>query len=306
MQTIRAILPVLALLLLASSASAQDMPDIVLVEVNLTWAIPGLPDVQVTGSNLWQNGVGYVENRNLTTQWTVTGGEPGGLGYANVGMFFEPKFFLRLEALFPPIPGRPAGGEVDIFVPFGPITPTDRLLPGDYAISQSRYSDQVPLGRMDSFSPPSGYQRVVAVPELAILRSFTRRLGGQQLNDLVNPTLQRLTAWGAATLLGATSSGAYVVLPTTILEVQEWCSGVASMKWLMILALALGLVGRMSVPWTALFIVAAALIGLETNVVRVAAIGAGFAKEWTGWGAIGFGAVQVVGLGWVMNRRARP
>jgi hypothetical protein len=31
-------------------------------------------------------------------------------------------------------------------------------------------------------------------------------------------------------------------LPTRVLELQEWCSGVSAMKWLMLLALVLGLV----------------------------------------------------------------
>ena len=81
----------------------------------------------------------------------------------------------------------------------------------------------------------------------------------------------------------------------------------------MVLALALGLVCRMSLPWIAALIVVAAMISLETNVLRVAGVGAGLElfgyasraaiKEWTGWGATGFGVVQVVGLGWLAARR---
>jgi exosortase/archaeosortase family protein len=85
------------------------------------------------------------------------------------------------------------------------------------------------------------------------------------------------------------------------------------MKWLMVLALVLGLVCRISLPWIAALIVVAAMISLETNVLRVASVGAGIElfghasreaiKEWTGWGAMAFGVVQVVGLGWLMNRQ---
>jgi exosortase/archaeosortase family protein len=145
---------------------------------------------------------------------------------------------------------------------------------------------------------------VTGVPELAILRSFTKHIGGRQLNAAVNPMLQRITAWGAVKLLGAKSVGVYVVMPNVILEVQEWCSGVSSMKWLMLLALGLGLVSRIGLPWTAALVVAAAMIGLEANMLRVAGVGYGYDKELLGWGALALGVGQVLGLGLVMNRRA--
>jgi exosortase/archaeosortase family protein len=144
---------------------------------------------------------------------------------------------------------------------------------------------------------------VVGVPELAIGRSFTKHIGGRRLNAAVNPTLQRITAWGAAKLLGAPSHGIYVVLPHVVLEVQEWCSGVSSMKWLALLALGMGLVLRVGWAWTAALVIAAPLIGLETNIFRVAGIGYGYDKDMLGWGVIGFGVVQVAGFGWLAARR---
>jgi hypothetical protein len=76
------------------------------------------------------------------------------------------------------------------------------------------------------------------------------------------------------------------------------------MKWLMLLALGLGLVGRIGLPWTAALIVAATLIGLETNILRVAGLGYGFErgligwneKDLVGWSTLAFGVAQVVGL----------
>ena len=111
----------------------------------------------------------------------------------------------------------------------------------------------------------------------------------------------------ATKLLHVPHSGDRIFLSSAILEVQEWCSGVASLKWLMVLALGLGLVCRISLPWMAALVLAAPLIALEVNVLRVVSIGTGIEwfglasreaiKEWTGWGATVFGVAQVVALG---------
>jgi Transmembrane exosortase (Exosortase_EpsH) len=119
---------------------------------------------------------------------------------------------------------------------------------------------------------------VTGVPEHALLRSFTKHIGGRQLNAAVNPALQRVTAWGAAKLLGASSRGVYVVLPTRILEIQEWCSGVSTMKWLALLALVMGLVLRASWAWTAALVVAAAMIGLGGTCSASRGLGTGMKR----------------------------
>jgi exosortase/archaeosortase family protein len=160
---------------------------------------------------------------------------------------------------------------------------------------------------------------VVATPELAILRRLVpKHLYGQQLAALANPALQRVTAWGAATMLHAVrfpavQRGVFVDLPTVRLEVAEWCSGLVSMKWLLLVATMLLFVGSARWPWKLVLIVVAPLIALEVNMLRVASVGAGIElfghasrgaiKEWTAWGATALGVAQVVGLGLVMKRR---
>jgi len=159
----------------------------------------------------------------------------------------------------------------------------------------------------------AGFERgdAVAVPEPVLLRRLMPRkhLFGPELNAALNPGLQRATAWAAAKLLGASSRGVYVILPTVVLEVQEWCSGLYSMKWLLLLAVFIALVSPMRATSKFGLILVAPLIAFEANVFRVVAIGVGLEtlghvpKEWMGWGAIGFGAMQIVGLGWLAARR---
>jgi len=310
----RVILPVLALLLMASSASAQDMPDIVRIDIDLHWTVPVYGAIRLFGSNEWQNGVGYTDpnvarsgSSTAAGPWHVTGqfspcftcvwvNFPG-LNPANAG-----QFVLDLEQ-------SQLHGIPHFIVAIDGHVVNPVMLPGEYDIGGASFGDPG-IAHNEDFSTKlffaeSGHISVVAVPELALLRSFTKHLGGRRLNAFVNPTLQRLTAWGAAKLLGAKSHGIYVVLPTMILEVQEWCSGVSSMKWLMLLALVLALVSRASLPWKIVLVLAAPLIGLEANILRVAAIGYGYEKDLLGWSMLALGAVQVVGLGRWMNRRAR-
>jgi len=65
----------------------------------------------------------------------------------------------------------------------------------------------------------------------------------------------------------------------------------------MLLALVLGLVSRIGLPWTAALVVAAAMIGLEANILRVAGIGYGYDKDLLDWGTVALGVGQVVLLG---------
>jgi hypothetical protein len=70
-------LVVALLLLLPSFALAQDMPDIVRIDIDLTWHVPSFSGpVRLAGSELWQNGVGYVRANNGlydAFRWQVTG-----------------------------------------------------------------------------------------------------------------------------------------------------------------------------------------------------------------------------------------
>ena len=65
----------------------------------------------------------------------------------------------------------------------------------------------------------------------------------------------------------------------------------------MLLALVLGLVSRIGLPWTAALVVAAAMIGLVANILRVASIGYGYDEDLLGWGTVALGVGQVVLLG---------
>jgi exosortase len=136
------------------------------------------------------------------------------------------------------------------------------------------------------------------------------------LNAIANPPLQRMTAWGATVVLRVLSLPArrqelFISLPTVRLEVEPWCSGIVSMKWLTLLAIVLAFVVPGGIPWKAALIIAAPLIALECNILRVAAIGYWiesfgdasrvFAKEWASWGAIAFGVVQLAGLAWLLR-----
>jgi len=264
-----------------------------------------------------------MENRNPATQWTVTGGEPQALSWVNVGMNFEPRFVLHLEALLARVVAPDGSvlldpGVAQITVPFGP---SDPLLPGDYAIDRSGYSINIlgvvnvgpPFSGLASFAPTSGYQRVVAVPELAVLRRLMPRKH-VELAAILNPPLQHLTAWGATAMLQAIRTpavqrGTHVDLSSVSLEVQEWCSGLYSMKWLVLLALFIAVFVKQSLPWKVALVLAAPLVALEANMLRVAATGVSLEfvghpyKDWMGWGAMALGVVQVVGLGRLMNRR---
>jgi exosortase/archaeosortase family protein len=316
------LLPVLVLLLMASSASAQDMPDLVLIDIDLQWTVPGLPTpVRLTGSELWRNGVGYVANKSTMDRWHVTGTDCTDCSWANFAQTLVPPgtFVLELEQ-------ADFAGFRRITVPFDGHSAVQELIPGEYGITGARFDNDLKPG----FSVPGlyfadgGHQTVVAVPELAVLRTLTKHIGGRRLNAAVNPTLQRVTAWGATAILQAlwipaVQRGVYVDLSSVSLEVQEWCSGLYLVKWLLLLALFLAVVGRQTVPWKVALIVVAPLIALEANVLRVAGVGVsyeilGYApehwmgwgpKHWLGWGALALGVVQVVGLGWLINRQ-RP
>jgi exosortase/archaeosortase family protein len=165
---------------------------------------------------------------------------------------------------------------------------------------------------------------VIATPELAILRSsFARQvgryIGGPRLAAVVNPTLQRVTTWSVAKLLNAPYQDDRIYLRSAIMVVEEWCSGIMTMKSLLVLAtilLVIGrVIGRISWPWALAVLVVTPLIAVDANIFRVYGIGIALEwygvagrvaiKEWAGWGALAFGMAQVVGLGlaWPWCRR---
>jgi exosortase len=171
-------------------------------------------------------------------------------------------------------------------------------------------------------------EATVAVPELALLR-LPRHIYGRELGARLNPPLQQITAWGATGLLRAiglpaVQHGIYVDLPKASLEVQEWCSGLTSAKWLLLFGLGFVAIGRLRIifptpwKWALLLLIAAPLIAIESNILRVAGYGVviemlgaearhGMAKEWLGWAALAFAVTQLVGLHWLigaMERRA--
>jgi exosortase/archaeosortase family protein len=104
-----------------------------------------------------------------------------------------------------------------------------------------------------------------------------------------------------------------VDLPSVTLRIEEWCSGLVSAKWLLLLALGLVFVGRIPWPWRIALVIIAPLIALEVNVLRIAAVGAAYqwgfdgwaAKDWLGWFAMGLGVAQVAGLGLALPSLSR-
>jgi PEP-CTERM motif len=185
MQTIaRVLLPVLVLLLLVSSASAMTVaPDLVLIELNLNWTtIPWLPGgVTVSGSNLWQNGVGYPQGLAWDDprlmlpsipnweRWAVNGSTGG---YFDLGWYGGPWFGgINLEA--PLTGGRapdrsflfPAGYQHFVIGFGGPV-----LLPGDYAIDHAYFvNESGPFSTYGTWFADSGFIHVTAVPEPTML-----------------------------------------------------------------------------------------------------------------------------------------
>jgi exosortase/archaeosortase family protein len=158
---------------------------------------------------------------------------------------------------------------------------------------------------------------VVTTPELRVLRQLGSHYG-PRVAASVNPTLQRATAIGATGVLkalgiSATRTGNRIALPSVTLDVIQWCSGLYTIK---ILVLFAGVVGGVAIflrrSWVTglALIVAAPIIGLEINALRVASVGFGFevlgfsaaSKDWAGWMTLTLGMAQILGLGWVMTR----
>jgi exosortase/archaeosortase family protein len=325
----RAILPGLVIFLLAPVAWATtDAPNLVQIDIDLHWTVPVYGPIRLFGSEEWQNGVGYT-NPNVPRSgsstaeagpWRITGnfspcfGACVWVNFAAGNPAFPGAFVLDLEQV-------QQHGSPHFEIGFGGQFFHPVLLPGDYAITEARFTDSALGGccPFPTFLAESGHISVVATPELKLLRRLTsKHIYGRELAAAVNPRLQTVSAWGATTILRAlqipaTRQGVFIDLPSVRLEVQEWCSGLVSMKWLLLLGVAIALVLPTGMSWKIAFVVAAPLIALEVNMLRIASVGAGVEmsgraasetiKEWAGWSAMGLGVAQVVGLGWVMTRR---
>ncbi len=125
----RAVLAVLLIVLPAPLASA----DIVQVDIDLQWTVPYLPTpVRFTGSELWENGVGYVVPKLSFQRWEVTG--TGCPACVYVDLSPSPNFLIWVETT------TPDHGHQTFVIPFGDPSPVV-LVPGDYDISRSSFQD---------------------------------------------------------------------------------------------------------------------------------------------------------------------
>ena len=147
----------------------------------------------------------------------------------------------------------------------------------------------------------------VSVPELAILPRLLPRGFGLGLEAKVTRALQHATAWGAAHLLGVPRDGVTLVLRRVRVEVAEACSGLQTLiVMLAAAALIAAVLPARRLPWELVLVVAAIILALEANALRVAGISIGLeylgslspaAKDWIGVGTTGLALVQMAVLG---------
>ncbi len=131
-------------------------------EVDLQWTVPYLPTpVRLMGSQLWHNGVSYVEVQKSYERWQVTGtGCPTCL-YMDFITWANPPY---LPSFFMFVEGNGPAAQHAFGVPFNEndMDPTPIMIPGDYSIARSYFTDGTVGG---VFFATSGYQRVSQVPE---------------------------------------------------------------------------------------------------------------------------------------------
>src|SRR5882724_8858598 len=156
----------------------------------------------------------------------------------------------------------------------------------------------------------------VSVPELAILPRLPRVLKfglGLGVEAKITNALQRATAWTAAKILGTHHDGIYIDMPRVRVEVAEACSGLQTLLLMLAAAGLVGLVQRgLGLGGLALLVLAAIVLALEANALRVAGIALGLehlgtmSREWKDWvqiGTTGIAVGQLVGIGRLVTRR---
>lgn len=157
----------------------------------------------------------------------------------------------------------------------------------------------------------------VTVPELAILPRLPRLLKfglGLGLEDKITARLQRITAWGAATILGVPRDGIVLTMPRVRVEVIEACSGFQTLLFMLVVAGLIAATGRFTcdrmflhaIACWSMLVVVAVLLALEANALRVAVTALGLDwtagtmahgwKMWIQYATTGLAVGQLVGV----------
>jgi exosortase/archaeosortase family protein len=156
--------------------------------------------------------------------------------------------------------------------------------------------------------------RAVSVPERAILPRLPKFIKlGLGINARITYALQRTTTWLAAAILRAPHSATEIHLPAVTVKVIEDCAGRQTMMlMLLVAALIAAVMPARRAPWAFGLFIAAALMALEANALRVAGIAIGLEqtagalthdwKDWIQLGTTGFALTQLVGLGRLVAR----
>jgi exosortase/archaeosortase family protein len=189
-----------------------------------------------------------------------------------------------------------------------------------YAQSVSE-SFSIVIVRPDGSSESRG--AVVGVPEFSVLRRLPRLPEAQghvlAAKLAARNAMQRATAWGATGVLKvlqrpATQRGVFIDLSPFTFEIEPWCAGTQGLKLLLAVGLVLALVLRPGIVRGVAFVGLAGLIAVETNVLRVVATALTYDaigrtawgwKDWIAGTTTIFAVVQVIGLGWLLNRTVR-
>jgi exosortase/archaeosortase family protein len=191
------------------------------------------------------------------------------------------------------------------------------VLPADFpAISFPEGTDQAMIVPVSiTTTPPTVY-----VPERAILPRLPKllpRLFGWGVEAQIVWTLQRATTWLAAAMLWAPHDATQIYLSTVTVEVARLCAGLQTMILMLLVAglIAVVMPARRR-PWALGLVVAAVLLALEANALRVAITALGFehlgamardAKDWIQIGTTGLALAQLVAAGRLIARgRAVP
>jgi len=326
-----AALSLLVVLITATPASAS-MSDVLWAVFDLTWAVP--PDLR------WDDPATTVHASGQVPlvpgfgpgEWMVTG-DPhvvSGSGFVKMPSAFRPEFTLALEGPWRCLsgifdnPGCRDGGYqgsgYDQIMVIWPGTSPSNLAPGQYSTAQSGLCLYNGFGCREA-TLIAGSQSIISTPERAILPRLVPKFIklGLGLEKGFIRTLQRTTTRLAAAILRAPHGDTEIFLPSVTVRVIESCAGIHTLGLLLIAAgLLVAVIGPARHPLVGLvIIVAAGLIAIEANALRVAATAVGFqlvgvmtntAKDWIGLGTTSLALVQLVGLARILSvsRRDLP